>query len=110
MPSVSNPPLQQQQIPIPPDFDPATVDMIRRVAPFTMTSIERLYSLRTAVQYIVRHNIPGDIVECGVWRGGMMMAAALTLREMRAVDRKLWLYDTYEGMPPPTDADVDHFG
>jgi len=102
------PPQPPQQIAVPPDFDRPTVDMIRRVAPFTMTSIERLYSLRQAIQYLIRHGIAGDIVECGVWRGGTMLAAALTLLEMGSDDRRLWLYDTFEGMPPPSPQDVDY--
>jgi len=105
---MSPPPQPPQQIAVPPDFDRPTVDMIRRVAPFTMTSIERLYSLRQAIQYLIRHGIAGDIVECGVWRGGTMLAAALTLLEMGSDDRRLWLYDTFEGMPPPSPQDVDY--
>jgi hypothetical protein len=97
-------------IQLPPDFDRDTVEMIRRVAPFTMTSLERLYSLRQAVQYVVRHAIPGDIVECGVWKGGTMMAAALTLVELGERERGLWLYDTFEGMSAPTGNDVDYAG
>ena len=38
--------------------------------PFTMTSIERMYGLYRAVRYVVDQDIPGDIVECGVWMGG----------------------------------------
>lgn len=89
----------------PPDFDDESIAMIRRVQPYTMTSPERLFALRQSVQYLVRHNIPGAMVECGVWRGGSMMAVALTLMEMNAADRPLYLYDTYEGMSPPTDRD-----
>lgn len=89
----------------PPDFDDETIAMIRRVQPYTMTSPERLFALRQSVQYLVRHNVPGAMVECGVWRGGSMMAVALTLLEMNAADRVLYLYDTYEGMSSPTDRD-----
>ena len=58
----------------------------------------------------VKHGVPGDIVECGVWRGGSMMAVALTLLQRGIKDRDLWLYDTYEGMPPPEAVDVDLYG
>jgi O-methyltransferase len=54
----------------PPDFDPEAIDIIQTVQPYTMTSIERIFALIQAVRYIVQANIPGDIVECGVWRGG----------------------------------------
>jgi hypothetical protein len=80
-------------------------DIIAAVEPYTMTSYTRIWSLLRAVNYIHAQNIPGAIVECGVWRGGSMMAAALQLRELDSTDRDLWLYDTYEGMTPPTDED-----
>jgi len=69
--------------------------------------VERVYALRQAVTYISRHGIDGDLVECGVWRGGSMMAAALTLLALGDTRRTLWLYDTYEGMSEPTDRDVN---
>jgi hypothetical protein len=94
---------------MPPDFDDDAVDVINRVKPFTMTTRERLYALVDAVRYVVRSDIPGAIVECGVWRGGSMMAAALTLIKLRA-QRSIVLYDTFEGMPAPTDDDRDAEG
>jgi O-methyltransferase len=93
----------------PPDFDAATVNLCHAVQPFTMTSKERLFALRTSVEYLVRHDIPGDMVECGVWRGGSMMAVARTLLELRAI-RRLYLFDTFAGMSPPTAVDQDFRG
>ncbi|MHA1284336.1 MAG: TylF/MycF/NovP-related O-methyltransferase [Promethearchaeota archaeon] len=72
---------------------------------FTQTSIERAYSLYKAIEYIVINEIPGDIVECGVWKGGSMMLCALTLLKFNDVNRTLYLYDTYEGMPEPSEYD-----
>jgi O-methyltransferase len=91
------------------DFDPAALAMCRAVKPFTMTSKERLFALREAVLYVVRADIPGDIVECGVWKGGSMMAAAMTLIEVGA-RRKLHLFDTFEGMPKPGEHDISAKG
>jgi hypothetical protein len=70
-----------------------------------MTSPERVVSLTRAVEYIVRHSIGGDVVECGVWRGGSMMAAARTLLRLGETSRTLHLFDTFDGMPPPTEYD-----
>ncbi len=95
---------------LPPDFDEATAATWEAVRPFTMTSAERVHALCHAVRYVVRYDIPGDIVECGVWRGGSMLAVARTLAEMGRVDRDLYLFDTYEGMTPPTDLDARHDG
>ena len=84
--------------------DRATIEAVR---PFTMTSSERIWSLVKAVDYVVSQPVPGDFVECGVWRGGSVMAMARRLGELGAADRTMWLYDTYEGMTAPTEADVE---
>lgn len=91
---------------LPPDFDQAAAAIIRRVQPYTMTSPERLFALIQAVRYVSKAEVPGDIVECGVWRGGSMMAAALTLLECKDRSRRLHLFDTFEGMTKPTDRDL----
>ncbi len=62
------------------------------------------------MQHITRLNIPGGIVECGVWRGGSMMAVALTLENLKVATRDLYLFDTFEGMPRPTDVDIHYSG
>lgn len=94
----------------PRDFEPGDIEAWRAVSAFTMTSPERIYALREAVRYVVREKIPGDIVECGVWKGGSMMAVARTLLDLKDESRTLHLFDTFEGMPPPTAADVDYTG
>jgi O-methyltransferase len=76
-------------------------ETIRSVREYTMTSVERQWALINAVRYAVQAHIAGDIVECGVWRGGAAMAAALTLLGEGVSDRRLWLYDTFTGMTEP---------
>jgi hypothetical protein len=95
---------------IPVDFDQDAIQTIRSVKPYTMTSSERLYALIQAVKYVVKNDIPGDIVECGVWKGGSMMAVAKTLLNLGHIDRQLYLFDTFEGMPRPHDVDVSYHG
>ena len=68
------------------------------VEEFTMTGWERCYAAYRAVNYICSGGIEGDIVECGVWRGGTCMLMALQLRELGQAERDLYLYDTYRGM------------
>lgn len=70
-----------------------------------MTSLERQITLINAVRYISREKLSGCLVECGVWRGGSSMAAALTLLQEGDTARDLYLYDTFEGMTPPTSTD-----
>ena len=86
-------------------FDPEAREIVRMVKPRTMTAPEKLFALILATRYVVDHGIPGAIVECGVWRGGSMQAVARTLLARGSTDRDLHLFDTFEGMPPPTDRD-----
>jgi hypothetical protein len=92
------------------DLSAADQAIVARVSPYTLTSLDRRAGLILAVDHIVRQRVPGDIVECGVWRGGSMMAAALALLARGDTSRHLWLYDTYEGMSEPTEADRSHTG
>ncbi|MDH2391136.1 TylF/MycF/NovP-related O-methyltransferase [Streptomyces sp. HNM0663] len=94
----------------PHDYDDAARGTIRAVKPFTMTSAEKLNALIHSVRYVAQHRIPGDVVECGVWRGGSMMAVARTLLEADDTSRHLHLYDTFEGMSEPSDHDRRHDG
>ena len=63
----------------------------------------RLYR---ALKYIHTHDIAGDLVECGVWRGGSCMLMAYTLLAMGDTSRKLYLYDTFTGMAKPQEMDI----
>jgi hypothetical protein len=86
------------------DTDAATIEELR---PFTMTSAERLWSLIAATRYVCDLQIPGDFVECGVWRGGSVMAMAGEFAARQESDRRIWLYDTFAGMTSPTLRDVE---
>jgi predicted O-methyltransferase YrrM len=65
-----------------------------------------MYALFEAVRYVLAHDVPGDLVECGVWRGGSAMVMAKVLADSGDSKRRLYLYDTYEGMSEPTERDV----
>ena len=80
-----------------------------RVQPYTMTSAARIVSVLDAVEYVVRRDLPGSFVECGVWRGGSVLAMVLTLQRLGVDDREIFLFDTFEGMTPPSDADTSEF-
>ena len=92
---------------LPRDLDPRVATIVREASEFTMTSLQRILSLCEAVRYIVENQIEGDVVECGVWRGGSMLAAIKALQLYGDVDRTCRLYDTFEGMTPPSDYDVE---
>jgi O-methyltransferase len=95
---------------IPPDLSPEMLTILKHARPHTLTTLHRMASTQDAIRYVVKAGIPGDIVECGVWRGGNMAVAASTLLAIGAASRELFLYDTYEGMTPPTEKDTDYSG
>jgi O-methyltransferase len=74
--------------------------------PYTMTTYPRMWALLQAVRYVHSNGIPGDFVECGVWRGGSSALMARTLDVLADSDRKVWLYDTFNGMTEPGALDV----
>lgn len=85
--------------------DKEFMEIYKKCKPYTMTSMEKMYALHQAIKYIIKAKIPGDFVECGVWKGGSSMVIALTLLEIGEENRKIYLYDTFEGMPAPTKQD-----
>jgi hypothetical protein len=90
-----------------PDSTASQREIIAAVSEATMTSPERILAFCEAVEYVSKHNIAGDIVECGVWKGGSSAAAAKSLMNLNQTNRTLWMYDTYDGMSAPSENDVD---
>ncbi|MCL6290181.1 TylF/MycF/NovP-related O-methyltransferase [Streptomyces sp. 43Y-GA-1] len=109
-PAAAKPKARKPALAFPEDYDDEAKEIIRAVKPYSMTSPERLNAFILATRHIARHNIPGDIVECGVWRGGSMQACARTLLSVGETERDLYLFDTYEGMTPPTAEDLRRDG
>ena len=75
---------------------------------FTMVKDSHMDFANGAIQRINKNQtwVEGDIVECGVWKGGMTMA--MVLENMKTnIDRHFWLFDTFEGMPEPSDKNDD---
>ena len=80
-------------------------DIYKKVRPFTMTSETSVYTLVNCLEYLSKYQIPGSVVECGVWRGGMIMAAMLAAKAAKDERREFFLYDTFEGMVKPGEHD-----
>lgn len=76
----------------------AALDLVK---PYTKSTPARLESMGNALCAIDEDAVPGDVVECGVWRGGNIMLARIM-----SPQRKCWLYDTFDGMTVP-DAKLD---
>jgi O-methyltransferase len=94
----------------PAHYDEMAPPILRAARPYTMTGLEKQYALHLATRHVVAHDIPGAIVECGVWRGGSMHIVSRTLLAIGDTSRELYLFDTFEGMTPPTDKDLTYDG
>src|SRR5687767_3293652 len=83
--------------------------LVARCQPYTMATPERVIATADAVEYVVQRDVPGDLLECGVWRGGSVLAMILTLQRLGVDDRSIYLCDTFTGMTQPTEADTSPF-
>lgn len=72
---------------------------------YTMTGRSRLDALERCLNDVLDNNVPGDVAETGVWRGGSMMLAKAILDERKEYTRHIWLADSFEGMPTPKETD-----
>lgn len=80
--------------------------IVNEVRNYTMTSNTNIIEATNAVKHICRNNIKGDMVECGVWKGGSLMAVALALNHFNKTDRFIYAYDTYDLFPAAEKIDV----
>ena len=76
---------------------------------FTMTSHERIFSLMNSIKFINDNKVEGDFVECGVWKGGNLILFQNYIDELN-LDKKIYAFDTFEGMSKPQDIDVTYKG
>jgi hypothetical protein len=85
--------------------DPEFQQMRQLVRSHTMVSEARLYSLFSFVKKVCLEDIPGNIVECGVAGGGSTALMAMVIKRYTQRPRAMYAFDSFEGMPPPTDRD-----
>ena len=95
---------------VPFDVEEDFLEIHKRAQPNSMVSPERLYATYQAIKYAEANNIEGDVVECGVWKGGNSMVMAMTLINCNSEHRDIYLYDTFEGMVEPGEKDIDFKG
>ena len=91
------------------EVEPPDREIVERAIPHTMTGVPRLRALIDAVRHCEREAVPGAFAECGVWRGGSVLAMILTLQQAGKDDRDIYLFDTFEGMTEPTEHDTSRF-
>ena len=79
--------------------------LLERVQSFTMVPHDSLVDLARQVRTVVQQGISGDLVECGAWKGGASFLMAEMLRQAGVRDRKVWMFDSFEGIRPPEEID-----
>ena len=65
----------------------------------TMVGIPRLDNLQQCIESVIAQDVPGDILEAGVWRGGSAIFARAVLKAHGVTDRTVWVADSFEGLP-----------
>ncbi len=75
----------------------------------TMIGIRQLDQMQACIQDVLVRGIPGDLLEAGVWRGGMTIFMRAALRAWSDVKRRVWVVDSFRGLPEPAAAQ-DSFG
>jgi len=66
----------------------------------TMIGVKRLANLRALTETVIKENIPGDLIETGVWRGGACILMRAVLFAYNVYNRKIWVADSFAGLPP----------
>jgi predicted O-methyltransferase YrrM/tetratricopeptide (TPR) repeat protein len=101
--------LLQRQMPAPgatdPAFEPEFVELLQMIRPYTMLSEQRLHSLYTLARSVCERDLPGNFVECGVAAGGSSALLAFVIRRYSKQPRRLFSFDSFSGMPEPSQLD-----
>ena len=91
----------EQEFPDSNNFEKELFDIISE---YTMTSHERIFALMKSINFVKHNNVDGDFVECGVWRGGNLILFQKFVEKYN-LSKKIYAYDTFEGMSEPDKID-----
>jgi hypothetical protein len=67
----------------------------------SMIGMHRMNNIQHCLERVIKEGVPGDFVETGVWRGGASIFARTVLEAYGERGRRVWLCDSFEGLPPP---------
>jgi O-methyltransferase len=85
------------------------LNLIKACEQYSMTGPIRMWALIQSLKHVANFNLEGDLVECGVWKGGNLALMKLFSNNLN-LSKQIIGFDTFEGMPDPTDIDVDYAG
>ena len=78
------------------DISEKSKKIYSEISPYTLITLERTDAIITSIDYLCANNIPGDIVECGIWKGGSICAAIKALVLNNSFERKIYLFDAFD--------------
>ncbi|MEE8360098.1 MAG: TylF/MycF family methyltransferase [Candidatus Omnitrophota bacterium] len=87
--------------PLPMDTDKRETGSDRSPIAHTMIGLKRLENIEFCIEDVLKNNIPGDLIETGVWRGGATIFMRAALNAFGVKDRLVWVADSFEGLPEP---------
>jgi hypothetical protein len=67
----------------------------------TMVGRARLDNVHACIEQVVADDVPGDLIEAGVWRGGVTILMRGVLKAHGVADRRVFVADSFQGLPPP---------
>jgi O-methyltransferase len=70
----------------------------------SMIGLRRMDNIQNCIETVLRDDVPGDLIETGVWRGGATIFMRGVLKAHGDTTRKVWVADSFEGLPPPDPA------
>jgi hypothetical protein len=81
--------------------------LIQKCLQYSMTNTERMWSLIQSFHHVRQESLSGDFVECGVWKGGNIILLKKLIHKFN-FKKKIYGFDTFEGMVEPTSYDVNY--
>jgi O-methyltransferase len=67
----------------------------------SMIGLRRMDNIQYCVESVLRDDVPGDLIETGVWRGGATIFMRGVLKAYDDTSRTVWVADSFQGLPPP---------
>jgi O-methyltransferase len=67
----------------------------------SMIGLKRMANIQHCVETVIHDDVPGDLIETGVWRGGATIFMRGVLKSYDDTSRKVWVADSFQGLPPP---------
>ena len=93
-----------------PEATDSEINLVETASKFSMTGHDRIFCLLRAIQHVDCNNLEGDFVECGVWKGGNLILFKKMIDKLKIKNKKVYGFDTFEGMSNPTEKDEDADG